>query len=104
MKPETREEDGYKYYAYCLLYVDDILIVHHNGTKASLHEIDHFFKTKAGSIRDPEFYLGAKLRPLTLSNGVTAWGMSSSKYIQAAVANVKAFHAKHFPTRTLTDG
>ncbi|KAI2500781.1 hypothetical protein MHU86_13705 [Fragilaria crotonensis] len=54
---------------------------------------------KAGSIRDPEFYLGAKLRQMTLPNGVRAWGMSSSKYIQAAVANVKAYHSLHFPTR-----
>ncbi|KAI2510101.1 Reverse transcriptase (RNA-dependent DNA polymerase) [Fragilaria crotonensis] len=97
-KPEVRTEDNYKYYAYCLLYVDDILVVHHDGIRA-LKEIDHFFKTKDGSIRDPEFYLGAKLRPVTLPNGVVAWGMSSSKYIQAAVANVKAFHAKEYPTR-----
>ncbi|KAI2495421.1 hypothetical protein MHU86_19096 [Fragilaria crotonensis] len=98
IKPEVRKEDNYRYYAYCLLYVDDILVVHHDGLKA-LREIDYFFKTKAGSMRDPEYYLGAKLRPVTLQNGVVAWGMSSSKYIQAAVANVKAFHARHFPTR-----
>ena len=97
-KPEIRTGDGYKYYAYCLLYVDNILVVHHDGTKA-LKEIDHFFKTKPGSIRDPEFYLGVKLRPITLPNGVIAWGMSSSKYIRAAVANVKEFHASQFPTR-----
>ncbi|KAI2496195.1 hypothetical protein MHU86_18334 [Fragilaria crotonensis] len=98
LKPEVRKDDGYQYYAYCLLYVDDILIVHHDGVRM-LNEIDHFFKTKPGSIRDPEFYLGAKLRPLTLGNGVHAWAMSSSKYIQAAVENVKAFHRKHFTTR-----
>ena len=98
MKPEVRKEDNYAYYAYCLLYVDDILVVHHDGTKV-LKKIDYFFKTKAGSIRDPEFYLCAKLRPMQLPNGVIAWGRSSSKYIRAAVANVKAFHSKHFPTR-----
>jgi hypothetical protein len=98
LKSEVRGDDGYHYYAYCLLYVDDILVVHHDGIKA-LKEIDHFFKTKPGSIRDPEFYLGAKLRQMTLPNGVHAWGMSSSKYIQAAVANVKAYHSLHFPTR-----
>ena len=97
-KPEVRKEDGFAYYAYCLLYVDDTLIVHTDEVRA-LKEIDHFFKAKPGSIRDPEFYLGAKLRPMTLPNGVVAWGMSSSKYIQAAVSNVKAFHAKHFPSR-----
>jgi Reverse transcriptase (RNA-dependent DNA polymerase) len=98
MKPEIRGSDGYKYYAYCLLYVDDILIVHHDGVRM-LNEIDRFFKTKAGSIRDPEFYLGAKLRPITLTNGVHCWAMSSSKYIQAAVTNVKDYHRKHFVSR-----
>ena len=58
---EVRKEDNYRYYAYCLLYVDDILIVHHDGLKA-FREIDYFFKTKAGSMRDP-----------TLQNGVVAW-------------------------------
>ena len=64
------------------------------------NEIDHFLKTKAGSIRDTEFYLGAKLRTTQLSNGVYAWAMSSRKYIhQTAVANVKAYHKQHYPTR-----
>ena len=98
-EPEIRKEDGYKYFAYCLLYVDAILIVHHDAVRC-LNEIDHFFKTKAGSIRDPEFYLGAKLRTIQLPNGVYAWAMSSSKYIQAAVTNVKAYHKQHFPMRT----
>jgi hypothetical protein len=64
-----------------------------------LNEIDRFFKTKAGSIRNPEFYLGAKLRPTTLSNGVQCWAMSSSQYIQAAMASVKDYHRTHHPTR-----
>jgi hypothetical protein len=96
LKPEIRALDGHKYYAYCLLYVDDILVVHHDALR-SLKEIDHFFKTKEGSIGDPEFYLGAKLRGTTLPNGVHAWSMSSSKYIQAAVANVKAYHRQNYP-------
>lgn len=88
------------YYAYCLLYVlDNILVVHHDALSA-LKEIDQpLFKTMDGSIRDPEFYLGAKLRSATLPNGVKAWAMSSSKHIPAAVANVKAYHNLHFPTR-----
>jgi hypothetical protein len=84
-KAETRKGDGDQYYAYCLLYMDDILMVHHDGVKA-LREIDHFFKTKDNLIGNPKFYLGAKLRPMTLLNGVTAWGMSASKYVQAVVA------------------
>jgi hypothetical protein len=63
-KPKVRKDDGHQYYAYCLLYVDDILMVHHDGVKA-LREIDHFFKMKPNLIGDPDFYLGAKLRPMT---------------------------------------
>jgi hypothetical protein len=47
MKSEIRKDDGYKYYAYCLLYVDDVLVVHHDGVRY-LNEIYHFFKTRAG--------------------------------------------------------
>ena len=88
-KPMTRD-DGYQYYAYALLYVDDVLIVHHDGLSA-LREIDKFFKMKADSIGDPDIYLGAKLRTITLSNGVEAWGMSPSKYVQEAVRNIQEY-------------
>ena len=71
LKPEVRPEDGHKYYAYALLYVNDILVVHHHAEQC-LKEIDHFFKMKPGSIGDPDYYLGAKLHPTILPNGVTA--------------------------------
>jgi Reverse transcriptase (RNA-dependent DNA polymerase) len=89
-KAEVRPEDGFQYYAYCLLYVDDALVIHHDATTA-LDRLDKYFKMKAGSIGDPDFYLGAKLKPVQLSNGVEAWGMSASKYIQGAVMNVKSY-------------
>ena len=87
MKAETRPSDGHMYYAYALLYVDDILLVHHDAMTA-LMAIDEYFKMKEGSMGDPDFYLGSKLRKMTLANGVEAWAMSSSKYVNAAVANV----------------
>ena len=99
-KPETRKGDGHQYNAYCLLYVDDILMVHRDGVK-TLREIDHLLKTKDNLIGDPEFYLGAKLCPMTLPNGVTAWGMSASKYVQAAVAIAKTYHLREYPTQKL---
>lgn len=87
MKAETRPSDGHMYYAYALLYVDDILLAHHDAMPA-LMAIDKYFKMKEGSMGDPDFYLGAKLRKMTLANGVEAWAMSASKYVNAAVANV----------------
>jgi hypothetical protein len=98
MKTEVRPDDGFRYYSYALLYVDDILVIHHNAGTC-LNELDKFFKMKANSIGDPDFYLGAKLKPSVLPYGITAWGMSSSKYIQAAVKIVKDHHAKVYPCR-----
>jgi hypothetical protein len=46
---------------------------------------------KEGSIQVPTFYLGAKLKKNVLPNGVVAWGMSSRKYVQSAVQNVKEY-------------
>jgi hypothetical protein len=77
-------------YAYALLYMDDICIVHHNA-ELCLWQVDKYFKMKPGSPSYPYFYLGAKLRRKRLLNGVLAWSMSSSKYIQVAVQNVKDY-------------
>jgi hypothetical protein len=94
MKEETRPDDGVKYWAYILIYVDDILCVNHDpGT--SLAQIDKYFKMKPGSIMESTFYLGAKLKKTVMPNGVVAWGMSSSKYIQAAVQNVQEYLKKN---------
>ena len=44
-------------------------------------------KLKPSHVGNPDIYLGAKLKLTTLDNGVTASGMSPSKYVQQAVAN-----------------
>jgi hypothetical protein len=46
---------------------------------------------KPGSIGDLDFYLGANLKTKRLSNSVLTWSMSSSKYIQVAIQNVKDY-------------
>ena len=88
MKKCVRPEDGFEYYAYILLYVDDCLTIHHDAIGV-LNELDYYFKLKPGSIGDPDIYLGAKLRKITLNNGVEAWGLSPSKYVQEAISNVE---------------
>ena len=47
------------------------------------------FKMKPNSIGSPDIYLGTKLKKTRLENGVEAWGMSPSKYVQEAVRNVE---------------
>ena len=96
LRAETRPDDGFKYYSYILLYVDDILAVHHDAVSA-IKEIDRFFMMKPGSIGHPDIYLGAKLRQVQLPNGVYAWSLSASKYVQEAVRNVKDYFKREKP-------
>jgi hypothetical protein len=90
MKRQKRPEDGFEYWAYILIYVDDILCVHHNPG-GELVRLDKYFKMKDGSIQEPTIYLGEKLKKTVLPNGVIAWGMISSKYVNAAVQNVREY-------------
>ena len=68
--------------------------IHHDATGV-LKELDKYFKMKPNSIGDPNFYLGAKLRPTKLPNGVVAWGLSASKYTQEAVMHQKWILARN---------
>ena len=95
-KPEVRGEDKYKYYSYVLLYVDDCLHIHHS-TEEELSKIDEFFKMKAGSIGDPDIYLGAKVKAMKMNNSVTAWAISPSKYVNEAVNNYEKWILENMP-------
>ena len=44
-KAEVRLSDGFKYYSYILLYVDDVLCIHHDGV-GPIKRIDEYFKMK----------------------------------------------------------
>ena len=59
-KPITCPDDGFEYYAYVLLYIDDCLAIHHDA-ESILYELDKYFQMKKGSIVDPDIYLGNKL-------------------------------------------
>ena len=96
MKAEVRPSDGHKYYAYVLLYVDDILSLHHDAM-TQIKSIDKYFHVKPESMGDPDMYLGAKLRKVILPNGVEAWSASPSKYVQEAVKNIVEYLAAEMP-------
>ena len=96
-KKAIRPEDGFEYYSYLVTYVDDLLAIDHDPLSV-LTEIDKYLKMKKGSIGDPDFYLGVKLRKTRLPNGVEAWSFSASKYVQEAVSNVeKHLRKKNLP-------
>jgi hypothetical protein len=90
MRPAVRESDGFEYWEYVLIYTDDLLVISENP-KEVLDKIDHYFPLKPGSITPPDVYLGAKISKYTLKNGVVAWAMSSSQYVQEAVKNVETY-------------
>ena len=102
MKPMVRPIDKFKYYAYALLYVDDILMIHHDG-EAALRQIDKYFTMKPDSIGDPDLYLGAKFRKITLANGVKAYSLSPSKYVQESVRLVIEYLEGNYNGRKLVN-
>ena len=94
-KPMVRPDDGFSYYAYVLLFVDDCLAISHDA-RTTLEEMDRYFPMKPGSIGEPDIYLGAKLKQVMLDNGVYAWGLSSSKYVQESVRNAENYLGENF--------
>ena len=97
-KEETCPSDGDKHYAYFFLYVDNCLVIH-NAEDTALHELDHFFTMKSGSIGYPNMYLGAKLRKVVLENGFEAWATSALKYLKEAVSNSEDYLHENFGGR-----
>jgi Reverse transcriptase (RNA-dependent DNA polymerase) len=93
-KPETKP-NGMEYYAYVLIYVDDILVIHHDAM-AALLEINKFFTIKKESMGDPDIYLGCKLRKYTLPNGQEAWLQSPSKYIEEVVRKAGEYFEQEY--------
>lgn len=86
----TIRPDGFEYYAYVLLYVDDVMVIHHDALSL-LARLDKYFKMKPGSIGDPSMYLGATLKKMRLANGKYAWASSPAKYVWASCENVKRY-------------
>jgi hypothetical protein len=60
MKEELRPDDNFKYYSYILVYVDDILVVHHDAMSV-LERLNDYLPLKPSSVGDPDIYLGARL-------------------------------------------
>ena len=88
-----RPGDGFNYYAYVLIYVYDMMVIH-NNTESVLRQIDKYFKLKPSLIGDPAIYLGAKLKKMRLDNRVWAWVNIPARYIKELVANVEKYMAE----------
>ena len=59
MKPQVNKE-GYSYWSYMLVYVDDCLAVHHDPGPV-MEELKSRYKLKNDTYGEPERYLGANV-------------------------------------------
>ena len=76
----TVRSDGFQYWGYVLIYVDDLLVISENPKDILLAaKIDYYYPIKPESIGPSSIYLGAELSKCHLKNGVVAWTMSSSQ-------------------------
>ena len=90
MKPMVRPEGGLKYYAYVLIYVDDVMVIHHDY-ESVLIRIENILKLSTSSIGDPNIYIGAKLNITRLENGVWTWATIPTRYVKESVVSVEKY-------------
>mmetsp|Transcript_15996 Transcript_15996/g.23839 ORF Transcript_15996/g.23839 Transcript_15996/m.23839 type:complete len:1130 (+) Transcript_15996:7540-10929(+) len=88
MKPETNPKTGEEYYAYVLVYVDDLLHIHHDP-EAFMKELKGVYRLKDDSLGPPTRYLGANVEKVQLEDGSVAWSTTSEEYCRAAIDNVE---------------
>ena len=84
----AKNSNGEDYYEYALLYTDNALVVSKNP-KECLLEIDKYFLMKKDSIDTPRLYLGGKISQVQLPNGVIAYALNMSQYVQEAIKILK---------------
>ena len=85
------KDNGFKYYEYLLVYVDDVLIISHDPNR-HLKSIQAQYELNPSSIGPPSRYLGADVKRVTRPgdpSGREYWAFSANTYIKNAVRNVK---------------
>ncbi|KAI2506538.1 Reverse transcriptase (RNA-dependent DNA polymerase) [Fragilaria crotonensis] len=83
--------NGYKYYEYILVYVDDVLIISH-APEEHLKIIQANYELNPASIGPPNRYLGADVEKVQKPGDPTGreyWSFSARTYVKNAVKNVK---------------
>ena len=82
-----KKPDGSKYYSYLIIYVDDVLCIHHNP-KITMDAISGKYRLKSG-IKDPKMYLGTDIRKWNYANpeggSSSCWALGSTTYVKEAV-------------------
>jgi len=81
--------NGFKYYEYIFIYIDDLLILSHQ-TKAIVKVLKHIYRLKVDEVGAPKTYLGAQVKQVHLPQDRTVlqWELSPKQYIEKALKNV----------------
>ena len=86
LKAETKP-DGTEYYVYVLVYVNDVLDLHHD-TETFMNRLSEEYRLKDGSVGEPDIYLGANIEKVQLDDGSVTWSMKSREYVTNAIQNL----------------
>ena len=86
--------DGFPYYEYVLVYVDDLLVLSHQGHK-TMKALEEFYRLKDG-YASPSRYLGAEVKQWKFSQDITKtkWALSSAQYVKEAIKNIEEHLSK----------
>ena len=87
LRPQTKP-DGFRYYEYVLVYVDDILHISHD-TNPTMFALSKLYRLKEESMGPPTRYLGANIKWDQLPDGTQCWQMSGNDYVTNAVKNLE---------------
>jgi len=85
----ARKTDGFECYEYVLVYVDDLLVLSHQGEK-TMKALQDFYHLKDGYAL-PICYLGTEVKQWHFSQDVTKtkWALSSTQYVREAIKNIE---------------
>ena len=107
MKP-MQKSDGSKYYAYLIVYVDDVLAIEEKPN-LTIDQIAILFRIKEGSVMSPGMYLGMDMRKWTVNDvdgtDVPCFALGANSYVKEAIRIAKRnaeTHGLPYPTSKKT--
>ena len=95
--------NGQEYYCYMLVYVDDVMHIHHDPL-VDMGLLSKFYRLKDG-VSSPSRYLGANIEKVQLEDGRNVWSMTCVDYITGAIRNVSSMlEGDKAPLKMFGDG
>jgi hypothetical protein len=90
LKPATKP-NGFQYYEYVLVYVDDLLVLSHHAASV-VQALEDFYWLKVGFAK-PTRYIGAEVKEWRFSDDAQKprWALSSAQYVREAIKNIEEY-------------